>query len=213
MPTAAVSPSRAEQQRRSRQRLMEVARRVFDERGFLAATLDEIAGGAGLTRTAVYKHFADKEDLYLHIVEAEVALQLDEVEPWAGPGLTDELRLQAFLQWYAQIAARGRTAIRAATEFTVVASARPDLRERMTALSTSSMADAERLVRTLCDGLGVPPPMPLPDFALVVLTLANGLLLRAVTDHDFDPTPVFGSAMVVLLGGSDVVLPAAELTR
>ena len=46
---------------------------VFAKRGFQGASLDEIAETAGYTRGAIYKHFADKEEL-LH----EVCVRLNE---------------------------------------------------------------------------------------------------------------------------------------
>ena len=36
---------------------------MFAKRGFSGASLDEIAETAGYTRGAIYKHFADKEEM------------------------------------------------------------------------------------------------------------------------------------------------------
>src|ERR1700676_1363203 len=48
---------------RTRAALIASARHVFATRGFDGASLDEIADAAGYTRGAIYKHFANKEDL------------------------------------------------------------------------------------------------------------------------------------------------------
>ena len=47
----------------TRSLLLDAAEEVFAERGFTPATLDDIAGAAGYTKGAIYKHFATKEDL------------------------------------------------------------------------------------------------------------------------------------------------------
>jgi AcrR family transcriptional regulator len=58
---------------RTREALLDAAASVFAQRGFHGASLDEIAETAGYTRGAIYKHFADKEEL-LH----EVCVRLNE---------------------------------------------------------------------------------------------------------------------------------------
>ena len=56
-----------------RQQLLEVSRGVFAQRGFEAATLEEIAERAGVTRPIVYGHFGDKQRLFEAVVDAEIA--------------------------------------------------------------------------------------------------------------------------------------------
>jgi AcrR family transcriptional regulator len=58
---------------RTREALLDAAASVFAKRGFHGASLDEIAETAGYTRGAIYKHFADKEEL-LH----EVCVRINE---------------------------------------------------------------------------------------------------------------------------------------
>src|SRR5579875_2726104 len=52
---------------RTRSLLLDAANEVFAERGFMAASLDDIASAAGYTKGAIYKHFASKEDLFLAV--------------------------------------------------------------------------------------------------------------------------------------------------
>jgi TetR/AcrR family acrAB operon transcriptional repressor len=53
----------------TRQRLLEAALAVFSEKGYAAATLEEIAREADLTRGAIYWHFGDKAGLYNALLE------------------------------------------------------------------------------------------------------------------------------------------------
>lgn len=55
----------AEEAAQTRRALLTAALEVFAERGYASATLAGIAARAGLTRGAVYHHFADKAELYL----------------------------------------------------------------------------------------------------------------------------------------------------
>lgn len=52
---------------RTRSLLLDAAERVFSEKGFTAATLDDIAFAAGYTKGAIYKHFTTKEELFLAV--------------------------------------------------------------------------------------------------------------------------------------------------
>jgi AcrR family transcriptional regulator len=55
----------------TRQRLLEVAQRLFREHGYAATSLDQIAEAADVTKGAIYGHFSSKEDLLLSAIEAE----------------------------------------------------------------------------------------------------------------------------------------------
>ncbi len=70
-----------------RQQLLEVSRGVFAERGFDAATLEEIAERAGVSRPIVYGHFGDKQRLFEEVVTAEIdRVQLAVGSAIAAPG-------------------------------------------------------------------------------------------------------------------------------
>src|SRR5580658_225639 len=60
----------------TRDYLLQAAAQVFADRGFHAATLDEIAAAAGFTKGAVYSNFKDKEDLFLAMLEAIYAKEI-----------------------------------------------------------------------------------------------------------------------------------------
>lgn len=44
--------------------ILAASERVFHEKGYLAATTDEIAAEAGVARSVLYRHFANKADLF-----------------------------------------------------------------------------------------------------------------------------------------------------
>lgn len=55
-----------------RAQLLDVGRAVFAERGYEAASVEEIAARANITKPVVYEHFSGKEGLYAVIVDREV---------------------------------------------------------------------------------------------------------------------------------------------
>lgn len=52
-----------------RQQLLSVAMRLFSERGFSGTTTKEIAAAAGVSEATVFKHFANKDELYSAILD------------------------------------------------------------------------------------------------------------------------------------------------
>jgi len=54
-----------------RAQLLDVGRRLFAERGYEAASIEEIAHRAGVSKPVVYEHFGGKEGLYAVVVDRE----------------------------------------------------------------------------------------------------------------------------------------------
>lgn len=74
--------TQAEKREDTREGILAAASGVFADKGFHAASLDAIAEEAGFSRGAVYYNFADKEELFLELLDrrcAERARDLREV--------------------------------------------------------------------------------------------------------------------------------------
>lgn len=76
-----------------RARILSVARAAFIERGYADVSMQEIADAAGLTKAAIYYHFADKEQLFNQVFLEEVDRLYAGVEAQLAPGppLRDQL--------------------------------------------------------------------------------------------------------------------------
>ena len=90
--------TQSERRAQTRAALIAAGRTLFTERGFAGAGREEIVERAGLTRGALYHHFASKEDLFAAVYE-EVERDLTEAVIVAAAGSNDPvegLRLGAF---------------------------------------------------------------------------------------------------------------------
>lgn len=58
-----------------RHQLLQVAMRLFSERGFSGTTTKEIALAAGISEATVFKHFANKDELYSAILDEKACSQ------------------------------------------------------------------------------------------------------------------------------------------
>lgn len=77
----------------TRRRLLDVAERIFHAKGVAATSLEEIASEAGVTRGAVYWHFANKADLFMALFEDAPLITEDLLAPPALDGHPDPLAL------------------------------------------------------------------------------------------------------------------------
>lgn len=86
----------------TRARLIAAARKAFAEKGFTAASMDELTADAGLTRGALYHNFGDKRGLMAAVVDqidSAMAMKAQEAGKHAGggwPGMMAEGR--AYIQ-------------------------------------------------------------------------------------------------------------------
>lgn len=60
---------RAQKMEATRAKLVAAARKAFAEKGYAAASMDELTAEAGLTRGALYHNFGDKKGLLLAVIE------------------------------------------------------------------------------------------------------------------------------------------------
>ena len=96
--------SLAEHRERTRTALFQALSELMSQRSFDKITLSDVANHAGVGRTAVYNHFADKEDLLLAFMEHEAGRYAEELSR-ALAGTQDPIdRLRIYVRQQALIA-------------------------------------------------------------------------------------------------------------
>ncbi len=83
--------------RERREQLVSIARSLFAEKGFDAASIEEIAARAEVSKPVVYEHFGGKEGLYAVVVDREMSVLLDRLTAALSTGDAHELVEQAAL--------------------------------------------------------------------------------------------------------------------
>ena len=89
-----------------RTRLLEAVGRAVAERGYAAATIDDVVRGAGVSKKTFYEHFTDKLDCFLAAYEAASDELLEHVrgaQDAAEPEWLARTRagIHAYLRWLA----------------------------------------------------------------------------------------------------------------
>jgi AcrR family transcriptional regulator len=132
----------------TRGRLLRAAVELFAERGYETTTAAQIADRANVTRTTLFRHFADKREILFQGQDELVALAADGVAA-APPASTPFEVLRAGILPLCAVHTEERRGIRRGLASVIPAS--PELRERAV-YKRSAVTDA--LLAALADRLG-----------------------------------------------------------
>lgn len=81
---------------------------MFVEQGYHAASMDEIAERAGVSKPVLYQHFPGKLDLYLALLETSCDTVIDGVKTALASTTDNRKRVQATMElWYDYVADQG----------------------------------------------------------------------------------------------------------
>lgn len=81
-----------EEAEKTKQSIFDAALKVFERKGFVSTTLNDIAKEAGVTRGAIYWHFKNKTDLFLALneeIELAAICQLEDIRDNPPGNLAD----------------------------------------------------------------------------------------------------------------------------
>jgi AcrR family transcriptional regulator len=205
MPRKRLTQEQRRQQ--TRDEVLAAAGRVFAKRGFHGASLEAIAEAAGVTRGAVYYNFADKEELFLELLDrrcAERAQDLREVFADTDPGDVETASRQAQLAaQHALDAMTGDAEWRALyLEFLAHAARDTAFRRAFARRSDQMRSTLEDVVVAQTEPIVDALPMPPQQLAVVIDALGVGLWShhmlhgpRAV------PPDLFSKALALLVEG------------
>jgi AcrR family transcriptional regulator len=200
-------PPRPEQVAHNRRRLLDAARDVFRELGYSGASLDAIAERAGFSKGAVYSHFQGKADLFLSLLEDQIAHRASDQRTLvrALEGAADVRR--GFVEIFER--SREDPAWRLALlEFRVVAARDPELNARYAAAHRFTIAGIVEALEQLHQRLGTRPRRPLEQLAVASLALDAGGFLEDVADAGTLPSERLAALFMEMAGLADGPVPA-----
>lgn len=167
----------------SREQVIEAAIVQLAKRGYAHTSVSEIAAAAKMSKGVVHYHFANKDDLLLHVLQRCCARISARVRgAWTTPGTPIEKIRGALRQmWLART--DGSPEIRVLTDLMAQGVHDPKLRKPL-ALAFQAMRDeiAQEFV-TSFGVLGLKPRVPIRAVPRLVTATLDGLALH----HLFDP--------------------------
>jgi len=211
-----MAPKRVDREERQ-QVILGAALEVFAERGFTAATIEEIARTAGLGKGTVYQYFESKEDLFFAVFQAfvgQLGQQARALASGAAPSARERLRM--LIVGLMSVDEEARRLFSLTFEFWAAsASGAPALRTRVARLFRESYAALGVMVaETIRDGVARGEFDAAVDVGAVTAVLIgslDGLYLQAWFDPTIDPARMAGRFLDVVLRG--LARPGAEGDR
>lgn len=199
------------QQRKAETRvdLIAAATEVFVERGYHAASLQQVAQRAGFTTGAIYGHFRNKDELFLAVFEQFALTRVAELgSPHIAPEGTFGERARALAdQWMARHTENpGFTVV--ALEFAVRAIRTPQLREALAGRYAAVRLAAARMLEEDARAAGVELPLPALELATVLRELGVGLSLAQLLDPEAVRGSLYGDFVEHLYRLIEDVTPA-----
>ncbi|MHB8693218.1 MAG: TetR/AcrR family transcriptional regulator [Solirubrobacteraceae bacterium] len=209
--------TQAERREETRELVLAAAARVFAQRGFHATSLDAIAEEAGFSRGAVYYNFADKEELFLELLDRRCAERAQDLRAVFADTPEDDV---AATSRQAQLAAQN--ALDAMTgdpewralylEFLARAARDPAFRRRFSKRSQEMRGALEEVVvertQPVVGALGMEPE----QLAVVIDALGTGLWAHHMLHGPKAvPPDLFSNALALIVDG--IAARAASATQ
>ena len=194
--------SRDERKAETRAALLDAASRVFARRGYHAAGVDEVAAEAGFSTGALYSNFDGKEDLFLALLQREIARHVDEVSAVVADRETLDERARGGAEYWTQFLDREPELVLLFMEFWAFAVRNPEVRSRFAARYAEVRSSLAQIIERGARELGVELARPPEQLAMAIDALADGFALQKLTDPDSVPDELFGDALAMLLEGA-----------
>lgn len=68
----------------ARQEILRAAATCFNDRGYVATSIDDVARSLGATKGMVYHHYRSKADLFADVFRVGMEMNYAAIEPWRG---------------------------------------------------------------------------------------------------------------------------------
>lgn len=90
--------------------LIDVARKLFAQKGLNGTTMNDIANESGISRRTLYVYFSNKEEIYSAVIETEIERLSDKMDEVASRDIDPELKVATLI--YTHLNAVKETVVR-----------------------------------------------------------------------------------------------------
>ncbi len=190
--------TRTEMQRQTRQRLLDSAQEVFARRGFVGASVDDIAEQAGYSKGAVYSNFKSKEALFLELLHNRMSEELGELEQLLRDRSSAGDILLALRHRYSSLEKQVVWCLLSA-EFQLQAGRNPDFAEPFAALYRNQRTAIAMLASLVAEKAGATLAWNGEELATSLMALTHGIALQRAADPKSVSAETAGKAIQMFL--------------
>ncbi|AZQ55025.1 TetR/AcrR family transcriptional regulator [Burkholderia cenocepacia] len=176
-----VRPTRAERRDATRERVIDAARVIFAEKGYAAASVEDIAAAAGYTRGAFYSNFRGKADVLFELLRRDQDEAAAALQRIVGAHDPDDDTQRAMLAYWRRGTTRPAWHLMW-LDAQLQAARDPQFRARFGALLRDRHALAAACIDAYAARAGVSLPLPTPVLALGLTALCDGMQSHGAAD-------------------------------
>jgi AcrR family transcriptional regulator len=194
--------TREQSKAHTRTRLLDAARSVFARGGFHGASVEEIASEAGFSTGALYSNFDGKEDLFLALMEREIAAHAREIAEAVGARASvDERAKGGARQWMTMIE-REPELLLLFMEFWAYGVRDARVRPKVAARFAQVRELLTRLIANGVREFDLELELPAEQLAVAIDALADGIARQKLADPGAVPDELMGKVLSILFAGA-----------
>ncbi|CAB3885635.1 MAG: TetR/AcrR family transcriptional regulator [Achromobacter mucicolens] len=188
--------TREQSRDQTRQRLLDAAQAIFLSKGFVAASVEDIAEQAGYTRGAFYSNFSSKSELFLQLLKRDHENVMADMRAIFEGG-ESRSQMEARVLDYYSAHFRENDCFLLWMEGKLQAARDPDFRVGFVACLRELRAATTEYIRQFSAQVGTPLPLPAEQLAVGLLALSDGMQFSVA----FDPQAVTPEMTEAVLAG------------
>jgi AcrR family transcriptional regulator len=189
--------TREEKKAQTRERLLDAAQTVFARRGFVAASLDEVAEEAGLTKGAVYSNFDSKEDLFQAVLDDRYNDRTMRIADLVDATASFDEQAAEGARMLLDYFEEERIMTLLTLEYEAYAIRNPEFASKARAHGRELRRAVADLIAQHTQKLGDLPLTP-DELAIAFIALSNGMALLKLSDPEGVPDDLLGKLYALL---------------
>jgi AcrR family transcriptional regulator len=192
--------TREQSRDQTRQRLLDAALAIFMKKGFVAASVEDVAAAAGYTRGAFYSNFASKPELFLELLKREHDAIMSRMRSIFEDGDASRADMEArVVQYYSQIYRENKCFL-LWIEAKLHASRDSEFRARFNAFMRELRQTTTDYISAFSERVGTPLPMPADQLALGLIALCDGMQFFYSSDPQTVPDALAEAVLAGFFG-------------
>jgi AcrR family transcriptional regulator len=188
--------TREQSKDQTRQRLLDAAQAIFMKKGFVAASVEDIAEAAGYTRGAFYSNFRSKSELFLELIRRDHEAMQAGLQTIFEEAVTREEMEARVLSYYSTLHRENKCFL-LWVEAKLLAVRDGRFRIRFNAFLHEKLDQLSAYIREFSARVGTPLPLPAETLAVGLMGLCDGVQFF----YTVDPQNVPAEMVEAVLGG------------
>ena len=188
--------TREQSKDQTRLRLLDAAQAIFMKKGFVAASVEDIAGAAGYTRGAFYSNFRSKNELFLELLRRDHEAMQAGLQTIFENAATREEMEERVLRYYSSLHRENKCFL-LWVEAKLLAVRDGRFRIRFNAFLHEKLEQLSAYIREFSTRVGTPLPLPAETLAMGLMGLCDGVQFF----YTVDPQNVSSEMAETVLAG------------